>query len=114
MVYLLALGASLANALTSILQRMGVQDAPDDLRLRLRLLGYALRHRVWLLGFLLMSYGLAAVIGPPVAGLLVDRSGHYRDVIWLALLASLAGVVVSLLLRNAQYAPETEASEAAA
>jgi drug/metabolite transporter (DMT)-like permease len=54
MVYLLALGASLANALTSILQRMGVQDAPDDLRLRLRLLGYAFRHRVWLLGFLLM------------------------------------------------------------
>jgi drug/metabolite transporter (DMT)-like permease len=54
MVYLLALGASLANALTSILQRMGVQGAPDDLRLRLRLVAYALRHRVWLLGFLLM------------------------------------------------------------
>ncbi len=67
-----------------------------------------------LLGFLLMSYGLAAVVGPPIAGVLVDRSGNYRDVIWFALIASLAGVVVSLLLRRAQPAPETEASEAAA
>jgi drug/metabolite transporter (DMT)-like permease len=62
MVYLLALGASLANALTSVLQRMGVQDAPDDLRLRLRLLGFAVRHRIWMLGFLLMvvSFGMQA------------------------------------------------------
>jgi MFS family permease len=67
-----------------------------------------------LLGFLLMSYGLAAVVGPPIAGMLVDRSGNYRDVIWFALIASLAGVVVSLLLRHAQPAPETEAREAAA
>ncbi|HXQ19882.1 MAG TPA: DMT family transporter [Acidimicrobiales bacterium] len=54
MVYLLALGASVANALTSILQRMGVQDAPDDVRLRLRLMGHALRRRIWIVGFLLM------------------------------------------------------------
>ncbi len=67
-----------------------------------------------LLGFLLMSYGVAAVVGPPIAGLLVDRSGNYRDVIWFALIASLAGVVASLVLRRAQPAPETEASEAAA
>jgi MFS family permease len=67
-----------------------------------------------LLGFLLLSYGVAAVVGPPIAGLLVDRSGNYRDVIWLALIASLAGVVVSALLRRAQPVTETEASEAAA
>jgi MFS family permease len=67
-----------------------------------------------LLGFLLLSYGVAGVVGPPIAGLLVDRSGNYRDIIWLALIASLAGVVASLLLRRAQSAPETEASEAAA
>ncbi len=67
-----------------------------------------------LLGFLLMSYGVAAVVGPPIAGVLVDRSGNYRDVIWFALIASLAGVVASSLLRRTQPAPETEAHEAAA
>lgn len=67
-----------------------------------------------LLGFLLLSYGVAAAVGPPIAGLLVDHSGNYRDIIGFALVASLAGVITSLLLRRAQPAPETEASEAAA
>jgi len=35
MVYLYALGASLANALTSVLQRMGVENAPKDSTLKL-------------------------------------------------------------------------------
>ena len=30
MVYLLALAAALANALTSVMQRMGVEDAPAE------------------------------------------------------------------------------------
>ena len=67
-----------------------------------------------LLGFLLLSYGLAAVIGPPIAGLLVDRSGNYRDIIWFALIASLAGIVTSVMLRRAQPASAAEASEEAA
>lgn len=67
-----------------------------------------------LLGFLLLSYGVAAGVGPPIAGLLVDRSGNYRDIVWFALIASLAGVFASVLLRRAQAATETEASEAAA
>lgn len=54
MVYLLALGAALANALTSILQRLGVEDAPARDRLRLRLLTRAVRRPVWLFGFGLM------------------------------------------------------------
>lgn len=54
MVYLLALGASLANALTSVLQRMGVEDAPAADTLKLRLLAHAFRHRVWLAGTGLM------------------------------------------------------------
>jgi uncharacterized membrane protein len=54
LIFVLALGASLANALTSVFQRMGVQNAPADTTLRLGLLGYALRRRVWLLGFGLM------------------------------------------------------------
>jgi drug/metabolite transporter (DMT)-like permease len=63
MVYVLALAASLVNALTSVLQRLGVQNAPADATLRLSLLKYALRRGVWLLGFGLMivSFILQAV-----------------------------------------------------
>jgi drug/metabolite transporter (DMT)-like permease len=63
MVYVLALAASLVNALTSVLQRLGVQNAPADAALRLSLLKYALRRGVWLLGFGLMivSFILQAV-----------------------------------------------------
>ncbi len=63
MVYFLATAAALANALTSILQRMGVENAPDEDTLRLRLLIHALRRGVWLLGFAFMvgSFLLQAV-----------------------------------------------------
>ncbi|MGH9100205.1 MAG: DMT family transporter, partial [Acidimicrobiales bacterium] len=54
MVYLLAVGAALANALTSILQRLGVEDAPESDTMRLRLLVHAMRNRIWLAGFGLM------------------------------------------------------------
>lgn len=54
MVYVLALGASLANALTSVFQRLAVQNAPADSALRLSLLTYALRRGIWLAGFALM------------------------------------------------------------
>lgn len=59
MVYLLAVGAALANALTSILQRMGVEDAPESDRLRLRLIAHAVRNRLWLVGFGLMVFSFA-------------------------------------------------------
>jgi hypothetical protein len=63
MVYVLALAASLVNALTSVLQRLGIQNAPADATMRLRLLTHALRRGVWLLGFALMivSFVLQAV-----------------------------------------------------
>lgn len=63
MVFVLALGAALANALTSVFQRMGVESAPADTTLRLSLLSYALRQGIWLLGFALMiaSFLLQAV-----------------------------------------------------
>jgi uncharacterized membrane protein len=62
-VFVLALGASLANALTSVFQRMGVENAPTGSTLRLSLLTYALRRRIWLLGFVMMivSFMLQAV-----------------------------------------------------
>jgi drug/metabolite transporter (DMT)-like permease len=51
MVYVLALSSALSNALASILQRMGVEDAPEDTTLHLSLLTHALKRGVWLLGF---------------------------------------------------------------
>jgi uncharacterized membrane protein len=52
--------ASLANALTSVFQRIGVEDAPADATLRLSLLSYAVRRGVWVLGFALMIVSFIA------------------------------------------------------
>lgn len=51
MVYVLAVAAALSNALTSVFQRMGVEDAPEEATMRLSLLAHAVRRGVWLLGF---------------------------------------------------------------
>jgi drug/metabolite transporter (DMT)-like permease len=44
----------LANALTSVFQRMGVEDAPAQKTLKLSLMIHAFRRGVWLIGFALM------------------------------------------------------------
>ncbi len=54
MAFICALGAAIANALTSIFQRLGVEDAPADSTLTLGLMAHALRRAVWLVGFALM------------------------------------------------------------
>jgi len=54
MVYVLALAAALSNALISVFQRMGVEDAPEESTMRLSLITYAVRRKIWLLGFFLM------------------------------------------------------------
>ena len=51
MVYVLAVAAALSNALTSVFQRMGVEDAPEESTMRLSLLAHAVRRGVWLMGF---------------------------------------------------------------
>ncbi len=63
LVFVLALGAALANALVSVLQRKGIETAPADATLRLSLITYALRRGVWLAGFALMivSFLLQAI-----------------------------------------------------
>jgi drug/metabolite transporter (DMT)-like permease len=63
MVFILALGAALANALTSVFQRKGIETAPADTTLRLSLITYAVRRGIWLAGFALMivSFVLQAV-----------------------------------------------------
>jgi drug/metabolite transporter (DMT)-like permease len=63
MVYVLALGAAFANALTSVFQRKGIELAPASTTLRLSLIAYAVRRGIWLAGFALMivSFLLQAV-----------------------------------------------------
>ncbi|HLX89206.1 MAG TPA: DMT family transporter [Acidimicrobiales bacterium] len=51
MAYVLAVLAAFANALTTILQRLGVETAPEETTMRLSLLAHALRRKVWLAGF---------------------------------------------------------------
>jgi hypothetical protein len=51
LVYVLAAACALSNALASILQRMGVEDAPEEDALRLSLITHALKRGVWLCGF---------------------------------------------------------------
>jgi uncharacterized membrane protein len=51
MVYILAVAAALSNALTSVFQRMGVEDAPEESTMRLSLIAHAIKRGIWLLGF---------------------------------------------------------------
>ena len=50
MVYVLAVAAALSNALTSVFQRMGVEDAPEETTMRLSLMAHAIKRGIWLLG----------------------------------------------------------------
>jgi drug/metabolite transporter (DMT)-like permease len=63
MVFVLALAAALANALTSVFQRKGIERAPQAATLRFSLITYAVRRGIWLAGFGLMiiSFLLQAV-----------------------------------------------------
>ncbi|HEX4244206.1 MAG TPA: DMT family transporter [Acidimicrobiales bacterium] len=57
MAFLLAVLASFANALSAILQRIGVQNAPTETTMSISLISYALRRGVWLVGLALIGAG---------------------------------------------------------
>ncbi|MCL4422294.1 MAG: DMT family transporter [Actinobacteria bacterium] len=57
MAILLAMAAALANAFTSILQRLGVQKAPPGSSMRWSLIAHALKQPVWFAGFATMAAG---------------------------------------------------------
>jgi hypothetical protein len=59
-VYLLALTAALVNAVSSILQRLGVEGAPTRDGAARGLVGHMVRRAVWLWGFALMGAGFVA------------------------------------------------------
>jgi drug/metabolite transporter (DMT)-like permease len=54
---LLAVLASLSNALSAIFQRIGVQNAPADNTMSLRLIAFAIRRWIWLAGLGLIALG---------------------------------------------------------
>ena len=65
MAYLLAVLAAFANALSAIFQRIGVQNAPSDTVMSMRLIRYAFSHLIWFaglgmiaIGFLLQAFAL--------------------------------------------------------
>lgn len=62
MAILLAALAAFVNAVTSVLQRIGVESAPASSALRPSLMAHALKQGIWLLGFALMlvQFGLQA------------------------------------------------------
>ncbi len=54
MAFLLAALAAFVNAVTSVLQRIGVESAPEDTTMRWSLMAHALKRGIWLAGFALM------------------------------------------------------------
>jgi hypothetical protein len=59
MVVLLALLASLANAVSSICQRLGVEDAPKKNGPSVSLIRHMVQRKIWLVGFGIMAGGYA-------------------------------------------------------
>ncbi len=54
--------AGFSNALASVLERIGVETAPESSALKASLIGHAVRQRVWLIGFAIsvVQFGLVA------------------------------------------------------
>jgi hypothetical protein len=117
MVYVLAAAAALTSAVAAVLQRMGVESAPPEHALHLRLLTDALRRGVWVLGFalLLVTFGLQAsalrfgdltVVQPILTVellflIVILKVAFHRTIGWregggsLAIVAGLSGFIAS-------------------
>jgi drug/metabolite transporter (DMT)-like permease len=61
--YLLAVLAALANALSAIFQRIGVQNAPADTVMSLRLIRHAFSNAIWFLGLAMIAVGFLLQAG---------------------------------------------------
>ncbi|HEY4929071.1 MAG TPA: DMT family transporter [Acidimicrobiales bacterium] len=57
MAYVFALMAGLANALSAIFQRIGVQNAPADTVMNIKLIRHALSNAIWFLGLAMIVVG---------------------------------------------------------
>ena len=68
MAYLLAALAALANALSAIFQRIGVQNAPADTVMSLRLIRHAFSNAIWFLGLGMIAVGFLLQAGALAVG----------------------------------------------
>ncbi|HXQ62673.1 MAG TPA: DMT family transporter [Acidimicrobiales bacterium] len=126
MAYLLAVGAALANALTTILQRMGLESAPAETNLRWSLMAFALRRKVWLAGFACMvgaflfqftalHFGRLTVVQPiltlelpflvAILGIWFRQQLGWRE--WAGSLLAAGGLAVFLVLASPGGGSET-------
>jgi MFS family permease len=60
---------------------------------------FGVQHLGAVLGIFFTASGLAAILGPPLAGLVVDMTGNYQWSIVFALVAGTAGFVLVVPLR---------------
>ena len=63
MAYVLAALAALANALSAIFQRIGVQSAPADTVMSMRLIRHAISNAVWFAGLAMIAVGFLLQAG---------------------------------------------------
>ncbi len=63
MAYVLAVLAALANALSAIFQRIGVQSAPDDTVMSIRLIRHAFSNAIWFAGLAMIAVGFLLQAG---------------------------------------------------
>jgi len=59
-VIILALLTAFANAIASVCQRLGVEEAPDSVGPSMGLVRHMLRRPIWILGFVIMALGYAS------------------------------------------------------
>jgi drug/metabolite transporter (DMT)-like permease len=61
-VYVLSIAAALASATAGVLQRIGIESAPAESQMSLRLIVHGLKRGIWVLGFVLLlaTFGLQA------------------------------------------------------
>ncbi len=121
MVFVLATAAAFSNALTSILQRLGVESAPEEDAMSMRLVVYALRSPIWIAGFLAMvvaflfqamalSYGDLSTVQPiltselifivAILGLWFKQHLGWHE--WLGAIATAAGLSGFLYIGSAR------------
>jgi MFS family permease len=67
-----------------------------------------------LLGFLFTAFGVACLVGPPLAGVLVDYTHDYRWPAYVATTSAVIALGAVRLLRATEQGPEAVAAEAAA
>lgn len=65
-----------------------------------------------LLGILFTSFGVACLVGPPLAGVLVDRSGDFKWPVFLAAGAAVLALAIVIPLRKYRTQPQAYAAAA--